>query len=66
MNDYVKYLDAYIEKFDLDSKAGEEWAETELEHKNRIQLNSKVVKIERREKGGHIVTYETVTGKISY
>lgn len=62
MNDYVKYLDAYIDRFNLNSKVGKEWIGTELEHSNRIQLNSEVVKIERGEKGGHVVTYKNVSG----
>lgn len=62
MDEYVEYLHGYVAKFELDSKAAGEWKGSELEGENRIQLRSKVLKIEKGDKGGHIVTYQTATG----
>jgi hypothetical protein len=56
MPEYVRYLARYVTRFGLDAPAGEAWVGTKLQGKSRIQLATKVVRVEKDGNGGHNVT----------
>ncbi|KAL8276197.1 hypothetical protein RQP46_011409 [Phenoliferia psychrophenolica] len=57
MDEYVAYLERYVVRFGLDSKAGNGWRGTPLEGQSRLQLNARVVGVEKLAKGRHRVRF---------
>lgn len=57
MDAYVEYLERYVVRFGLDSTSGEGWTGTALEGQSRLQLNVRVVGVDKLGKGRHRVRF---------
>lgn len=65
MGSYVEYLERYVARFGLDSRTGKAWNGTELERKSRIQLGTRVLRVEKDTKTGeHLVTVLNAQGAL--
>ncbi|SCZ90765.1 BZ3500_MvSof-1268-A1-R1_Chr1-3g02228 [Microbotryum saponariae] len=64
MDEYVAYLKRYVDRFGLASTSGHAWQGSVFEHKSRLRLNTRVLRMDKDGKGGHDVTIRDADGEL--